>query len=303
MADLQNEFSWSKSRDALFRSCLRRYFFHYYGSWGGWSFQADDRTRKIYTLKQLKTRQMWAGEKVHDCIRKALHNLRSSIEPMPASDAIDATLDIMRQDYMNSKRGDYWKNPKSCGFVEHEYGFSLPDSAWKETADHVAHCLNTFYGSDIYMKVRGLPGNQWLEVEDFSHFDLDGTKVHVVLDFSCRQGEEIVIYDWKTGRTESERNAFQLACYAFYAIHKWKIEPAHVTTVEFNLASGRESRYRLGGADLDAIRNRMLSSIRDMKQLLEDPDRNMAVEDQFPFVENEESCHYCNFRAVCPRWI
>ncbi|MBU0754307.1 MAG: PD-(D/E)XK nuclease family protein [Planctomycetes bacterium] len=303
MADLQNEFSWSKSRDSTFRTCLRQYYFHYYGSWGGWNFNADDRTHKIYVLKQLKSRQMWAGERVHDCIRKALHNLRCGIDPMTEEEAVKATLDIMRQDYLNSKRGDYWKNPKSCGFVEHEYGFNLPDRKWKETADHVTQCLQTFYRSVIYKMIRGLPAGQWLEVEDFSSFDLEGTKVHVVLDFSCRRGDEIWIYDWKTGRSENERNAFQLACYSFYAIQKWKVDPARVTTVEYNLAAGKESPYHLGNVDLVAIKNRMLTSIRDMKKLLDDPDKNIASEDRFSFVEEENECRYCNFKAVCPRWV
>ena len=39
-AELKNEFSWSNSRDATFRECPRRYYFRYYGSWGGWSVSA-----------------------------------------------------------------------------------------------------------------------------------------------------------------------------------------------------------------------------------------------------------------------
>ena len=33
MADLVNEFSWSRSRDATFQDCRRKYYLHYYGSW------------------------------------------------------------------------------------------------------------------------------------------------------------------------------------------------------------------------------------------------------------------------------
>jgi hypothetical protein len=31
-----NRFGWSLSREATFDHCRRRYFFHYYLSWGGW---------------------------------------------------------------------------------------------------------------------------------------------------------------------------------------------------------------------------------------------------------------------------
>lgn len=302
MAELKNEFSWSKTRDEMFRSCPRKYFFNYYGSWGGWDDLADEKTRKIYILKKLKSRQMWAGEKVHDCIRKSLQNLRRGIEPMPENEAVDTTIDIMRKDYLNSKRGDFWKNPKSCGLFEHEYGLNLPDAAWKEVADHVTGCLHTFYESDVYRMIRGLSGPLWLDVEDFSSFLLDGTKIHVVLDFSCRRGDEILIYDWKTGRSAAARNDLQLACYSFYAIEKWKVDPKQVITVEFNLSSGKEFRFHLQGIDLGAIRNHMRGSIRDMKLLLDDPDTNRAAEEKFAFTENEKTCRYCSFRKACARW-
>jgi len=302
MGDLQNQFSWSKSRDDKFRTCLRQYYFHYYGSWGGWNFNADERCRKIYILKQLKNRKMWAGEKVHDCIRKSLHNIRNNIEPMSEDQAIDTTIDVMRKEYLSSKRGDYWKNPKSSSLIEHEYDFNIPDSEWKANAEHVALCLRTFYGSDVYKLIRGLSGSQWLEVEEFSGFLLQGDKVHVVLDFSCRKGDEIWIYDWKTGRTESERNSFQLACYTLYAVQKWNVEPKKIKTVEFNLLSAKASQYDLERTDLEAIKNHMLSSIRDMKQLLDDVDGNMAREERFAFTEDENTCRYCNFRKVCPKW-
>ena len=41
MAELTNEFSWSRSRDGTFQDCRRRYFYHYYGAWGGWEAAAS----------------------------------------------------------------------------------------------------------------------------------------------------------------------------------------------------------------------------------------------------------------------
>ena len=69
MNEIRNEFFWSKSRDEVFQTCPRQYFFNYYGYWGGWEKIAPERTRQIYILKKLKNRQMWLGEKVHDCIK------------------------------------------------------------------------------------------------------------------------------------------------------------------------------------------------------------------------------------------
>jgi hypothetical protein len=303
MPRLSNDFSWSKTRDELFRKCLRQYYFHYYGSWGGWEIDAESRTRQIYVLKQLQTRQVWAGSKVHDCIKRSLHNLRRGIEPMKEQEAIDMTLAVMRKDFASSRRGDYWKNPKSMGFFEHEYAVQVSNDAWKETADHVVHCLQTFYRSSVFRLIRSLHTERWLDVEDFSSFQLDGVKVHVVLDFSFRDEDGgIVIYDWKTGRSDTKRNEVQLACYSFYAIEKWQADPARITTIEFNLGSGKESPYLLKGKGLQAIRQYIGGSIRDMKQLLDDPEKNRASEDRFAYTDRESVCHYCNFRKACPKW-
>jgi len=73
MADLVNEFSWSRSRDATFQDCRRKYYLHYYGSWGGWDAAVAPDVRRLYILKQLASRQMWAGRIVHDAIEMALH--------------------------------------------------------------------------------------------------------------------------------------------------------------------------------------------------------------------------------------
>jgi len=310
MAELKNEFSWSKTRDEMFRKCPRRYYFKYYGSWGGWEPDCDDRTRKLYILKKLTTRPMWAGSKVHDCIKRSLKNIHSGIDPMPGNDAIETTIAIMRKDFANSRRGDYWRNPKTCGFIEHEHAMEVPDGAWKETADHVAGCLRTFYKSDVYTMIRSLPADRWLEVEDFSHFRLvsdkdddgEGIKIHVVLDFSYHDRDgNVVIYDWKTGRSDTKRNETQLACYSFYATQRWKAAPEQVTTIEFNLANGRKSPYHLKGIGLDAIRQYMTASIRDMRTQLDDASMNKASEERFAMTAGEAECRWCNFMTICPK--
>src|SRR5947209_255184 len=88
MGDLANEFSWSRSRDGAFQECKRRYFYHYYGAWGGWDAAVAPEVRRLYILKQLASRQQWAGRTVHDAIELALHGLRDGrsmpVEPFVA---------------------------------------------------------------------------------------------------------------------------------------------------------------------------------------------------------------------------
>jgi hypothetical protein len=200
MAEIKNEFSWSKSRDSVFQTCPRQYYFNYYGYWGGWERNAPERTREIYVLKKLKNRYMWAGGKVHDCIKRTLKNLQRGISVLDLDEIVSIAIDEMRADFRSSRERRYRLNPKTCALFEHEYEIDLSDAQWKAIADNVEICLRNFYTSEVFAKLKALPIQNWLEVEDFSFFHLNGTKIWAVIDCSFRTEDGVTIIDWKTGR-------------------------------------------------------------------------------------------------------
>ena len=301
--ELKNEFSWSKTRDEAFRECLRRYFFQYYGYWNGWKEEADSRIRQIYILKNLQTRQMWAGDHVHQRIEALLNDMRRGAPPSTADEAVNATLEAMRTDFKESRAGLYRQNPKkACGLWEHEYAAGLPDTAWKENADHVAQCVRNFYASAAFEKIRSLPLASWLELENRQTFQLDGLKGYVQLDFAFRDGDRIIIYDWKTGRADTTSTDVQLGCYILYAVEKWKAAIDNITAFELNLASNKESSRQLNADQLETVRDYIRDSADEMQFPLSDPEKNLAQEEDFEFTENETACRRCNFLKVCPRF-
>ncbi len=84
MSDFKNEFSWSVSRDSLFKECRRKYYYNYYGSWGGWDKNHRDKTTRIlYVLKSLQNRWQWKGSTVHHEIEKVLKELVSTGDLIP----------------------------------------------------------------------------------------------------------------------------------------------------------------------------------------------------------------------------
>ena len=46
-------------------ACPRRYLFHYYVSWGGWSARAPEIVREAFKLKRLLSLPLWRGQLVH----------------------------------------------------------------------------------------------------------------------------------------------------------------------------------------------------------------------------------------------
>ena len=62
------EFAWSVSRANLFEYCRRKYYHRYYGMWGGWEEQADDKTKLTYMLSRRTSLSGWVGQEVHRAI-------------------------------------------------------------------------------------------------------------------------------------------------------------------------------------------------------------------------------------------
>ena len=300
MSVLKNEFSWSKTRDEVFRTCPRQYWFSYYGYWNGWFENAPLRTRQIYALKNLKNRHRWAGEKIHECIQRSLHNVRRGIKVLPVDEIVSITLDQMRAEFRSSKAKNYRKHPKSCGLFEHEYEVEVRDEEWKGAASHVETCLRNFYASDIYDGLKSHRKEGWLEVEEFSSFDLDQAKINLVIDCAIKEGEGIYIYDWKTGKSLSEDLSIQLGCYALYAVEKWSISPESLSIVEYNLSMNKSNWFSVSAEEMKGMKGYINGSIKDMRSLLADIPNNLPMEeDRFSRIEDQGVSLRCNYRRVC----
>ncbi len=303
MSTFKNEFSWSISRDRIFQICPRQYYFNYYGYWGGWQINAPQRVKQIYVLKQLKNRHMWAGAKVHDCIERTLTNLRRGISVLEVDQIIDITLNQMREEFRSSRGKRYHIKPKTCALFEHEYEVAISDDDWKKTADNLEQCLRNFYSSDTFEMLRDLHRRMWLEVEDFSSFNQNNTKIWAVLDCSFRRDDGgITIIDWKTGRKMSEDVSMQLSCYAMYAMDKWGIEPENVKLIEYNLLANQGAEFTIGTSEIENTKTYIAGSIADMQSLLVDVGENVPKEEgAFHKVEDKRVKAGCNFRKVCDR--
>jgi ATP-dependent helicase/DNAse subunit B len=300
-SDFKNTFSWSVSRDTVFRECPRKYFFNYYGHWGGWLKDAPERTREIYVLKQLKNRPTWVGQVVHECIARTLQNISRGVPVLGIEEILSITRNIMRQDFRHSRSGRYRENPKTyCGLFEHEYDVQVADEEWKNTADDAASCLETFYRSEQFAALNATAPSSFLEVEQFSSIHLDGVELKIKLDCAVREDDGITIWDWKTGKKESDSGlSLQMACYGLYAQKTYRVPVDRVLTRRFDLHRGIVHDHRLTDRSLDEILAYIRGSISDMTALLADPAANRAEEAAFAKVEKREICRQCNFLKVC----
>ncbi len=305
MAALENVFSWSKSRDEQFRDCQRKYFYDKYASWGGWDRNAAKDTRMAYVLKNLKNRWAWKGETVHHVIEEVLKAMKNG-RAMTLEEALTRLTEQMRKDYRSSKAKKNWEDPKHhLGLFEHEYAKPVADSTWKEVHDSSVECLKNFFGSSLYKELAAEDKKGWLIIEDLEEFEFEGAKIYVKLDFARRKDGKIEIFDWKTGKNDSEAAAVQIGAYALYAMKKWSVPVDSIRAFLFNLGSARpEPQEQLvSDALIQGTVRAMSESIQSMRALLLDPAKNVPQAiSEFKFTQNERLCGYCNFYKICEKY-
>jgi PD-(D/E)XK nuclease superfamily len=299
MPGFVNEFSWSRTRDGVFQDCRRRYYLQYYGAWGGWNPEADVLTRRLYVLKQLGTRQMWAGRLVHEALERALLAMRDGFALSEAS-LVEHTVRQMRVEWKGSQRRTYRDNPRRPGLFEHEYAVPVGDREWQALRDHVVRCLRNFHRLPLLAEIKKTPTDRWILIEDIRSFGFEGTTVFAAPDFGYWNGAgRLQLVDWKTSGNGGEDTALQLGAYALYAREVLTVDLPRVDLLEVNLREGRVISHPWDAASLDRVQEHIRLSVRGMKAYLRDSGRNLAQEADFEKTENLKICRWCNYRAVC----
>jgi hypothetical protein len=306
---LQNEFSWSKSRHEKFSECRRAYFYAYYGSWGGWEAAHGTAVRELYVLKKLSSRWQWAGSQVHGALKRALQAARVTGSFWPLEKTLERTHARARAEWAASRDKSYWREPSQIvGLVEHEYGEAIPGADWKRLYEQVIEgSLRAFYRSPALERIRAVPRDRWLCVDELDSWSFEGTKIWVAVDFAYRDDDGGVhLLDWKTGKERTVDHT-QVGIYALYAQQKWGVPADQVRGGLVYLApdgvdaEAAEVAVAADEATLSACRGEMRGSIAAMRALLSDPERNAASEDAFPRLTEREACRRCPFRRPCGR--
>ena len=299
MADFTNDFSWSVSRQGKFDECRRAYYWHYYGSWGGWDRDAGAEVRRAWMLKRMSNLDMWGGSVVHEVVERALHDLRWG-----RTNTIEELHRRGREQMVRSWRqslGREWEfDPKHrLNLFEHYYTDKTVDRRSVTIRDRVNTCLENFRRSPSYEALQSLQKADWLAVEELDRLELDGFPVWVKIDCAFRRGEEVVIIDWKTGKPR-EGDREQLTAYALYATTAWEnVGPEDILLRAAYLQTGEEVDYTVSQDDLEDLKERIRGNAAEMRALLADADANTAELDAFPMVEDQRRCKRCSFRELC----
>lgn len=304
MAEFKNEFSWSNSRNSLFEECKRKYYYQYYGFWGGWSkVKADKVTRTLYVLKHLQNRWLWKGTAVHNEIAKILKQLVSTGNLTPIETSLARVTDLMRDEFRFSRDGSYWEKDGSLrditALFEHEYNVNIPGERWKKNYEEVMECIRNFYKSDVLERVKQLDRSAILSIDSLTPtlFSFNSERIYVNLDLAYRMEEEIEIVDWKTGAGESDE--LQFLVYTIYVSEVFENPLENISVIEYNLLSDQKTIHNFSSDKIEKAKNYINESVARMKGYLQNAPDNTAVMTDFPRTEDKKKCDSCTFKKIC----
>ncbi len=298
-APLENEFSWSLSRARTFEDCPLKYWFHYYGSWGGWEMDAPADARELYLLKNLTNLHLIAGDTVHRAIQRALEDLARGRETDPEQLVQWCKTEMQRA--VHESLDEAWRErPKQCArLFEHHYGPRPQREFLVRIARKIGDSVRTFFKSKAFGLIRETDPAEWLPMETLDTFEFEGTKVYAVPDFACRHQGDVLLLDWKTGQPD-ERNSDQVVLYALFAAARWGADPDRVQGAPVYLLNGGGFEPRqVTPEDRARVAGMVRDSIAKMRGRLKEPTTNVA--DRSGFAPSPgHPCRSCNFRGVCP---
>jgi len=302
--ELKNEFSWSFSRDNLFSECRRKYYYNYYGSWGGWKKEsADEVTRSLYVLKNLVNMKIWKGDAVHKEISRIFKSFETTGMISSYETSVKRATKIMRDEFRFSKAKEYWRTDKSLRKVnalfEHEYDLDISDYEWIDNYNDVIKCLKNFHNSDVVAQLKELGPESLITVDSITPtaFDYNGEIIYVNLDLAYKDDDEVKIVDWKTGTGES--NPLQFVVYVFHTNETLGTPLDKLTVIEYNLQENKQYFHKFTADDITEAKEYMENSMSAMKSCLYDPLENAASMEEFPRTDEQWRCGYCNFKKIC----
>ncbi|MBU8920899.1 MAG: PD-(D/E)XK nuclease family protein [Bacteroidales bacterium] len=321
---INNRFGWSISRESLFETCLRSYYFHYYLSWGGWYASSSSICREAFKLKRLMSLPLWRGQLVHYVATKVLASLRKKGTIPESGDVTDYIEKRFHSQMRFSSSRAYLTEPKKRGdhlnidwlaLFEHEYDRPIPDEKIEKTIEECREGIRGLLESPILQEIAKTDSRYWIieniDLAEFAQvFDFDGARVFAKTDFIYRGLDGTFdIVDWKTfstvGRSTNDhkaRTGVQLGVYGYYASAVMREPLESIRLHEVNLLDGgHEILHRIDDDNIDIFRDHIRAGIKKLSEVLVDEDiqRNEAKGiDTFPKSVSSR-CRFCNFYRIC----
>lgn len=299
----------SKTSISVFDECQRKWALMYE------KFKTPRMIRRDVILQaKLMPFNALAGQVVDDTIGYALKHYRK--EKQWRTDLMDGARRLVQQYFditeewirfaeLKIEPTEHAKNHPRQPIDEVFYNGSLTEQQYDALLDQIELCLQNFMDSEIRQIITQYDPATWIDNKGETPWFMDGdVPVYAKFDLAVNTPEEVLIFDWKTGKvspTAEEGVRDQLHTYAAYAMSEWKATADKLKLSAVWLSTGpncidpvpfeqeRLERLRIKWADRHALlKDRAEVYEKDWDQLF----------DIFPLTQNINRCKNCQFH-VC----
>lgn len=297
------EWSWSKSRDDVFKECPRMYYYHYYASHNGWLRDSDEFTKTVYRLKQIKNLYLIFGESLHQIAKNSIADYIEN-KNFPDKEALINTIrGNLNTAYRDSKNKSSWIfSPKKQTMLHEMYYYSsLPPSRVEEIKRRIDSCVKNFLNSKSFKEIINGRNIKIIELdENLNYMTLAENKVFAIIDLLFVSDEDKwVVVDWKTGQ-ESDSIEDQLLIYALYVNKMYNIPFEKIELRIEYLLSGETFVMNVDETKIEKIKYKIFKSIEEMRSYLINTELNIPMPlEEFTAHPESFKCSECNYREIC----
>lgn len=303
------EKSWSISRVKTIKSCLREYYYTYYGSHRGWDPEASYEQKYSWRLKKLTNIWLAFGDVIHKAIKNIIdfkkNNIDKEIDVDALKEFVRTNLNIIVKQSSRKDSILRWNEyPKGNMLLEYYYDGKLEREDILEIKERIEQCVENIFESKTFFDINSGEYLDILEVDEgnFDYFFHEGVKVFALIDLLYLDNDRnIVIVDWKTGK-QNEEDREQLLVYLLYVMEKYNVPVEKVKGRVEYLLQGEHVEYSFTNEDIEHIRNRISLEINVINAFLVDEKNNIPKDkDTFIMCDEDFKCNKCKYRRLCKK--
>ncbi len=286
---------WSKSKDAIFRECLRKYYYLYLFNQNEQPFYEDEKFKELIELKKLKNRFLYRSIVLKNIIKLILTDLKYGYQ-----NSVNYYISAGNNELIKLLQN------KETSF-EHKYGIS-------DKIDYIQFyfefgiMLENFFRSDIFKIIQSFNSASWNFIESdeqnnfgqafniFNHTIIGGP------DLFIKKSKDLYLFSWLTGKKKLNTNTdADLTAAISYS------------TLKEHLGF-EEGRYEnififiyypaLNNSVIYKTPEKINLLLENMKNYLKNSIASMSLADSnalewFAKKSDKKLCEFCNFKGIC----
>jgi hypothetical protein len=279
---------WSMSRYETFTTCKRKYYYTYYSR-----HDKEFRRERIELLRNLTTVPLIIGELTHEVIRVLLERLQRS----------NAAVNMDKLTGFVADTSEKAANERQ--FFERYYDTGV-EVIPKRLTEQILINVESLLNSDRFrwlQETEMVSRSGWIiEPDGYGETRIGDFKAYCKVDALLPTGDEVYIFDWKTGKRDDAKHRKQLIGYAMYANVNLGFLPEQIIPILSYLKHDyEECRVEFRQGELHSFQETVNSETQEMYAFNVDVEQNIPLDKEVFSQISGGLCGYCEFKELCGR--